>query len=210
MSNSGTEEVPQDIEVTERQIVVYQPPVVQLPQETRWTIRYWHFGDRGPPEDNLIFWNSPPDIRRSHTIRSSWGELDLSPQLISQEYKELDNIISIRKTLFENFSCFQGWDQVVAHIIWIAYDIKPQKDTPPIQPTDIWTARNYIHFWYSRHFRHSYIPAFEFTSTFEEQRELCRSRRWTDQHRDPWEIYYFGTAEEREARVRHWTEAWRN
>ena len=47
-----------------------------------------------------------------------------------------------------------------------------------------------LNFWYTRNFRHTYIPSLEFTATFDQQRrEIAQTTLPTYQARDP---YYLG------------------
>ena len=191
MSTGDTEEVPAD----NRQLVVHQ----QIPQEpvleTRLAQRYWRLGDTRPIkysfdsnfEDLRCFYRhwynyQFPDQRESYP----W------PEDAKEEYKELDNILQIRGTLFFNFPKDQGWDFLYRRVLTFVHGKEVLADSffsAPIEAIGQITAQR-LNFWYTRHYRHTYIPSLEFTATFDQQRrEIAQTTLPTYQARDPYYLH---------------------
>ena len=160
MSDSDSEEVQQ---VTERQLVVYRPPVTDIVPRT------WRFGDRAYCHGSFFDLRCLIDYRIVPT-----------PQQTYQEYQLLDNIISIRRTLYNlrRSGYYPGdWDWLVSHIF--EYQLFPTPWGPP-RP---WHTRSWRltyrqatnpRSWQTEHYRHWYLPYTEFTATPSEQLYQCR------------------------------------
>ena len=116
MSAGDTEEVPAD----NRQLVVHQ----QIPQEpvleTRLAQRYWRLGDTCPIK--YSFDSNFEDLR---CLYRHWHHYQFpdqqdqypGPDQTKEEYRELDNILCIRGTLFFNFPKEQGWDFLYKRVL---------------------------------------------------------------------------------------------
>ena len=167
MSQSDSEEVHQ---VTERQLVVYRPPVTDI------VPRYWKFGDRAYCHPELgDFW----ELRRL----IHWGPNHPfpSPQQVSEEYQILDNIISIRRTLhwLRKTKRYQGdWSWLVQRLSDLACPFGEHNWWPaaiPIRPPTF-AELNTPKIWKTQHFYHYFFPATEFTATPTEQYYQIRDR----------------------------------
>ena len=189
MSTGDTEEVP----TVDRQLVAH-PEIPQEPVlETRLAQRYWRLGDTCPIKYSLD--SGFEDLRcfyRNWHFFQYPAERDQAPgpEQAQEEYKELDNILLIRGILFFNHPKEQGWDFLYKKVLTFVHGeqvlAKEHLRAPLNQTIDQDRARR-VHFWYTRNFRHSYIPSLEFTATFEQQRrEIARTNLPTYQARDPW------------------------
>ena len=168
MSTGDTEEVPP----SERQLVVFDPQA-QKPifWPNNWVPRYWRLGDSFPTYPAL---DPLPDDLRRYSSFGDWPRR-VPRDHIKPQFKELDSILQIRKTLFKHFPASQSWD-TFSHLI-IATLHGEEACTPelvkPIKPiTDVTSKK--INFFRTGNYLHRYIPAFEFTTSTEEQRQLCR------------------------------------
>ena len=191
MSTGDTEEVLD----TERQLVVYNPQPQVIPQEpaseTRLVQRYWRLGDTCPIKYSIhsLF----KDLRCFLHQWSAFNWATALPPTAEQreeEYKELDNILIIRGTLFYNFPKDQGWDFLYKRVLTFVHgeEALTQELAAEIKPLTITRARH-LHYWYTQNYRHSYIPILEFTSTFDQQRRECAKIHWTPEARDPWDRF---------------------
>ena len=168
MSTGDTEEVPP----SERQLVVFDPQAHKpICWPNNWVSRCWRFGDSFPtyPAADLY----PEDLRGNATF-GLWRGI-LSNNKAKSQFEVLDNILRIRKTLFHHFPKSQSWDSISQLIIGTLHGEKactPKLCTPIKAVTDI-TSRK-VNFFKTRDFIHRYIPAFEFTASYQEQRKLCQ------------------------------------
>ena len=168
MSTGDTEEVPPN----EKQLVVYNPQAHQpIYWPNNWVPRYWRLGDSFPTYPAL---DPLPDDLRRYSSFGDWPRR-VPRDHIKPQFQELDSILQIRKTLFKHFPASQSWD-TFSHLI-IATLHGEEACTPelvkPIKPiTDVTSKK--INFFRTGNYLHRYIPAFEFTTSTEEQRQLCR------------------------------------
>ena len=208
MSTGDTEEVP----TAERQLVVYQEIPQEPVLETCLAQRYWRLGDTRPIKYSLD--SGFEDLR---CFYQDWNFFQYSaerdiypgPEQAEDEYKELDNILHIRGTLFFNFPKEQGWDFLYQRVLAFVHGeqiLAEEFLSAPLSPIDQGTAKR-LNFWYTRNFRHTYIPNLEFTATFDQQRrEIAQTSLTTHQARDP---YYIGPDPWRvNRRVRQRTNSW--
>ena len=163
MSDIDSEEVSQ---VEETQLVVNQPPqahpaVNQPVPETCLVQRYWRFGDTCPVKFSI--YSFPPN---------QWPQV-LLPQVVHLRLRQRHNSyrwaerrgvhrvgLRIRgTTLFYWFPKNQGWNVVARAVITSLHreEILKQELAVPIGALTITRARH-LHFWYTRYYRHSYIP----------------------------------------------------
>ena len=208
MSTGDTEEVP----TAERQLVVYQEIPQEPVLETRLAQRYWRLGDTRPIKYSLDsgFEDLRCFYRDWHFFQYS-AERDIypGPEQAEDKYKELDNILRIRGTLFFNFPKEQGWDFLYKRVLTFVHGEQILTEgflSAPITPIDQGTAKR-LNFWYTRNFRHTYIPNLEFTATFDQQRrEIAQTSLTTHLARDP---YCIGADPWRvNRRVRQRTNSW--
>ena len=171
MSHSDSEEVHQ---VTERQLVVYRPPVTTI------VPRYWKFGDRAYCYPILgDCW----ELRRWR--RHYRGEPFPTPQQVAEEYQILDNIISIRRTIHKLYKTkeYRGdWTWVALSVAdfassnqqhrWYSFPFEAGR---PLTFTEATTPRS----WRTQHFSHYYFPLTEFTATPSEQYYQIRDREYS-------------------------------
>ena len=191
MSAGDTEEVP----IADRQLVAHQEIPQEPVLETRLAQRYWRLGDTCPIKYSLD--SGLEDLRCFYGIWHFFQypvERDQypGPEQAEEEYKELNNILRIKGTLFFNFPKEQGWYFLYKRVLAFVHGEQILGDSffaSPIQEIGQVTATR-LHFWYTRNFRHTYIPNLEFTATFDQQRrEVAQTRLPTYQARDP---YYLG------------------
>ena len=168
MSNSDSEEVPQEQEILERQIVVYRPPVTAI------VPRYWKFGDRT---------YCHPELDDQWALRSTSDPDNypfLSPQEIAEEYRVLDNIISIRRALHSIYKSRYyrgdwGWATTLIAEYTSDYRTFGLVNRDPITPPTYSEATS-VQSFSTRHFQHNIFPFREFTPTPTEQYYQIRGR----------------------------------
>ena len=167
MSAGDTEEVP----TADRQLVAHQ----QIPQEpvleTRLAQRYWRLGDTRPIK--YSFDSGFEDLRSfychwHHYQYPDQQDLYPGPEQTKDKYKELDNILRIRGTSFFNFPKDQGWDVLYKRVLTFVRGeqvLAEEFFRAPIKAIGQVAAKS-LNFWYTRNFRHTYIPSFEFHRHF--------------------------------------------
>ena len=168
MSTGDAEEVPS----SERQLVVFDPAAQKpITWPNNWVPRYWRLGDSLPTYPALD--HLPDDLRRY----SSFGDWPrrVPTEYIKPQFEELDSILKIRRTLFKHFPASENCD-TFSHLI-IATLHGEEACTPefvkPIKPITVTTSQK-INFFRTGNYLHRYIPAFEFNTSTEEHRNLCR------------------------------------
>ena len=196
MSTGDTEEALE----TERELVVYNPQLQIIPQEpapeTRLVQRYWRLGDTRPIKFTSI--SGFKDLRGRYSnwgptqypCEGCWGSCPLpTAEQKEKEYKELDNILIIRGSLFFNFPKDQGWDFLYRKVLTFVHgeEAITEELGADIKPLSITKARK-INYWYTKTYRHSFIPVLEFTATFDQQRRECAKGHLAEETRDPWNI----------------------
>ena len=97
MSSGDTEEVPP----SERQLVVFDPQAYQhIHWPNNWIPRYWRFGDSFPSKSALDPY--PEDLRRYSNF-NHWP-ITVPREDIKPQFEELDNILAIKRTLFNHMT----------------------------------------------------------------------------------------------------------